>query len=153
MKRTLIAAALVLSPSVALANPGCGWGATVFEGQSGLGPHLLATTTNGTSGNMTFGMTSGSAGCDVDKDIELAAEFLNDNLDQIAENMASGSGEALQALAELLGVGIQDYNTFAATMQGEFTSIFSYQEITTLEVLDATIAVMKADTALSQYVI
>ena len=42
---------------------GCGWGNMVFEGQRGLFPHLLATTTNGTSGNATFGMTSGTNGC------------------------------------------------------------------------------------------
>ncbi|MBV1880044.1 MAG: DUF3015 domain-containing protein [Pseudomonadales bacterium] len=153
MKKTLIAAALILSPGIAMANPGCGLGATVFEGQSGLGPHVLAATTNGTSGNITFGMTFGSLGCNVDQSVELAAEFLNENMDQIAENMASGSGEALEAYAQLLGVDTQDYNTFAATVQDQFSSIFSHQEVGTLDVLNSTLAVMKQDSALSQYVI
>jgi hypothetical protein len=35
----------------------------LFEGQRGTPAHFLASTTNGTSGNATFGMTSGTNGC------------------------------------------------------------------------------------------
>ena len=64
MKKTLIAGLIALAPFAAQAadkGPGCGWGAMVFDGQSGIGPNVLAATTNGILGNQTFGMTSGTA--------------------------------------------------------------------------------------------
>ncbi|WP_421711940.1 DUF3015 family protein [Alcanivorax sp.] len=68
MKKTLIAATLLGASTSAMAvapgGPGCGWGNMLFEGNSGLPMHLLATIVNGTSGNATFGMTTGTNGCD-----------------------------------------------------------------------------------------
>src|SRR5690606_25896352 len=68
MKRLLIgsllAAASLNAFATAPGGPGCGWGNMLFEGQSGLPSHLVASITNGTSGNATFGMTSGTNGCD-----------------------------------------------------------------------------------------
>ncbi|RLA46625.1 MAG: hypothetical protein DRR06_04650, partial [Gammaproteobacteria bacterium] len=59
--------ALAALPSLAFAEapggPDCGWGNMLFKGESGLGSHMIASTTNGTSGNATFGMTSGTNGC------------------------------------------------------------------------------------------
>jgi len=67
MKKLLTGAILLTaSSSVFAVAPGggnCGWGNMLFEGQSGPGPHVLGVTTNGTSGNNTFGMTSGTNGC------------------------------------------------------------------------------------------
>ena len=60
----LLGTAGVMAQAAEGKGGGCGWGNMVFEGQRGLGPHLLATTTNGTSGNATFGLTSGTNGCD-----------------------------------------------------------------------------------------
>ena len=57
MKKTLIAAALLGASTSAMAvapgGPGCGWGNMLFEGQSGMPMHLLATLVNGTTGNAT----------------------------------------------------------------------------------------------------
>jgi hypothetical protein len=71
--RTLIVPtvlALALATPVALAqqdetanSTGCGLGTIIFEGQKGIAPQVLAVTTNGTSGNQTFGITSGTLGC------------------------------------------------------------------------------------------
>ena len=72
---------------------GCGWGNMVFEGQRGLFPHLLATTTNGTSGNATFGMTSGTNGCNTNARLGYGGRSIfamNGMLDNIAEDMAKG---------------------------------------------------------------
>ncbi|WP_139273503.1 DUF3015 family protein, partial [Pseudomonas aeruginosa] len=66
---------------------GCGWGNMVFEGQRGLFPHLLATTTNGTSGNATFGMTSGTNGCNTNARLGYGGRSIfamNGMLDNIA---------------------------------------------------------------------
>ena len=47
-------------------NTGCGLGTMLFDGQQGIAPQVLAVTTNGTSGNQTFGITSGTLGCTQD---------------------------------------------------------------------------------------
>ena len=129
----LVAGAALAFPMLASANPGCGLGSQVFEGQEGVFAHVLAATTNGTSGNQTFGMTSGTLGCDTSKPVVAAAVFLNDNMDQVAEDMSQGEGEALDALAELLGVS--DKDAFAATTQQHFNQIFTSETATAEEVM------------------
>lgn len=65
------AAMIAVIPMAAMAsgenNVGsCGWGSKVFAGQRGLAPQVLAATTNGTSGNQTFAISSGTSGCTQD---------------------------------------------------------------------------------------
>ncbi|MGZ7153809.1 DUF3015 family protein, partial [Streptococcus pyogenes] len=66
MKKLLASALLLTASSVTLAGPaGCGLGSTyVFPDANQWWQHVLAATTNGTSGNQTFGMTSGTLGCE-----------------------------------------------------------------------------------------
>ncbi len=133
---------------------GCGWGNMAFEGQRGLFPHLLATTTNGTSGNATFGLTSGTNGCDASQRISYGGRSIfamNGMLDNIAENMAQGHGEALDAYAVLLGIPTQDRAHFAQVTQKHFNEIFTSQDTTGEQVLNNTLAVMSRDQTLAQY--
>lgn len=133
-KAKLFAIAAVASlPMLAQANPGCGLGSTLFDGKDGVVSHVLAATTNGTSGNQTFGMTSGTLGCDVSKPVVAAAIFVNDNMDEVAENIANGEGEALQTLATLLEVEATE--EFAVLAQQNFDSIFTSEEVTAEEVV------------------
>lgn len=65
MKKILAAATLsmVMFPAAqALADQdiGCGLGTMIFEGKSGLAPKVLGATTNGISGNQSFGITFGT---------------------------------------------------------------------------------------------
>lgn len=134
---------------------GCGWGNMVFEGQRGLAPHLLATTTNGTSGNATFGMTSGTNGCDTSGALGYEGRSMlamNGMLDSIAEDMAVGQGEALDAYATLLGIESQDRAHFAKVTHEHFGTIFSGADVTSEQVLAATLEVMSRDTQLARYV-
>ncbi|MFC2970610.1 DUF3015 domain-containing protein [Azotobacter bryophylli] len=133
---------------------GCGWGNMVWEGKHGLPPYLLASTTNMTSGNATFGMTSGTNGCDTSKTIRYGGKsWLNlaGMLDSIAEDMAQGQGEALDAYATLLGVEQVDRAHFARVTHDNFGRIFSRQDVTGEEVLDATLQVMRQDPRLARY--
>ena len=71
MKKLLAVSVLAAMPLAAMAagenNVGsCGWGSKVFDGQSGIAPQVLAATTNGTSGNQTFAITTGTSGCTQD---------------------------------------------------------------------------------------
>ena len=66
-KLVILTAALTLLavPAAFAGNTaGCGLGSIIFEGQSGVVMNVLAATFNGTSGNQTFGMTSGTSNCD-----------------------------------------------------------------------------------------
>ncbi|TBR42820.1 DUF3015 domain-containing protein [Marinomonas agarivorans] len=133
-KVKLFAIAAVASlPMLAQANPGCGFGSSLFEGEEGTLYHVIAATTNGTSGNQTFGMTSGTLGCDTSKPIVAAALFVNDNMDEVAENIANGEGEALLTLATLLEVEATD--EFAVLAQQNFDQIFTSEDVTAEEVI------------------
>ena len=107
MKKVLIGIMFVASPLVAQANnygaSGCGVGSMIFDGQTGLGPHVLAGTTNNIFGNQTFGMSTGSLGCDVTGTINSqAALYIDSDMENIASAIAIGEGEALMTLAVLL---------------------------------------------------
>ena len=44
-------------------DAGCGVGNLIFKDNNSVAPQVLAATTNGTFGNQTFGITSGTLGC------------------------------------------------------------------------------------------
>ncbi|OEC34028.1 Protein of unknown function [Pseudomonas cuatrocienegasensis] len=150
----LLSAASVAAHADAPGGNGCGWGNMLFEGQRGIAPHFLATTTNGTSGNATFGMTSGTNGCDTSGSLGYNGRSLlamNGMLDSIAEDMAQGQGEALDAYATLLGVEQADREHFAKVTHANFSTIFASADATGEQVLAATLAVMERDTQLARY--
>lgn len=157
-KKTAIAALLILAPvGVALADKdvGCGLGTQVWAGQSGVIPKVLAATTNGTFGNQTFGITTGTLGCSSDGVITAANRlpmFAGANLDQLSAEMAAGQGEALEAMAELYGIAAADRPAFYQLAQQQYAQIFSSATVTAGEVLAAVDSLMKADARLARYV-
>ena len=159
MKKTLIAAALLGASTSAMAvapgGPGCGWGNMLFEGQSGMPMHLLATLVNGTSGNATFGMTTGTNGCDTSGALSYSGKSLlsmNGVLEEVAMDMATGQGEALTALSVSLGVPAEDRAHFNQVMHQNFSVIFSRDDVTAGEVADQISAVMKSDEILAKHI-
>ncbi|AYC34359.1 DUF3015 domain-containing protein [Pseudomonas cavernae] len=158
LSKGLMIGALSLASLAAQASEaggkGCGWGNMLFEGQRGLFPHLIATTTNGTSGNATFGLTSGTNGCDSSVKLGYGGRSwfaMNGMLDSIAEDMAQGQGEALDAYAVLLGVEKADRAHFAKVTQQNFGTIFPRADVTSEQVLTATLEVMSRDAQLARY--
>ena len=139
--------------AVSPGGPGCGWGNLIFEGDSG--PiHFLATTTNGTSGNKTFGMTSGTNGCSTDGALTYGGEsMLGSIMDEFSQDVAMGQGEALNAVAVLMGVAPEDRQTFAEVTHENFDLIFPSENITAKEVMTSLENVMKADVRLAKYAI
>lgn len=157
MKKIIIGALLVATPLISMAKDygaaGCGVGSIIFEGQSGVGPHVLAATTNGFYGTQTFAMSSGTLGCDVNGTIKShTALYIDSNLDNIAADMARGEGESLMALAELLEIKDTDRATFAVTLKDNFHVIFANESVTSTEVMDSLLVVMQADKSLTKYV-
>lgn len=154
MKKIIIAGLMVLTPLAAQAgnSAGCGLGSQLFDGQSGLGPNILAATTNGISGNNTFGMSSGTLGCNQDDTVTAAADtFLDANMERVARDMSTGEGEALETLATLMGVEAADKAAFYTVSQSNFKAIFSSEDVSSLEVMASLKAVMSSNAALAKY--
>jgi len=136
MKKIIIAALVTLAGASAMAaqnNVGsCGWGSKVFQGQSGVAPQVLAATTNGTSGNQTFGITFGTSGCTQDGVVTSTyktAMYIDGNRVALARDAAAGQGESLNVLADVMGVKAADRAAFAATIKANFATVFANEEI------------------------
>ncbi|TGK21958.1 DUF3015 domain-containing protein [Leptospira fluminis] len=115
MKNRLLAAltaavlsgALFVSPKVdakGYGMAGCGLGSMIIKSNDIL--QIFAATTNGTSGNQTFGITTGTSNCSSDGIVmkEKAQElFVTVNYESLEQEMALGKGEKLVTFAQLLG--------------------------------------------------
>jgi hypothetical protein len=115
---------------------GCGLGSMIIKDDSTAILLALQATTNGTSGNQTFGITSGTLGCQKTQFVmnERAEEFVASNMDQLAKEIAQGHGESVDTLAELLEVS--DKATFSASLQANYNSIYTSQNAKMADVLD-----------------
>jgi hypothetical protein len=131
----------------------CGWGNMLFEGQSGP-VHFLATTTNGTSGNATFGMTSGTNGCSIDGKLTYGGKsMLASIMTEFSEDVAAGNGEALNAVAVMMGVAPADRQIFAQVTHENFSVLFPTADVTADKVMASLETIMKADSRLAKYTI
>lgn len=134
MKKIVIAVLATLAGASAMANNvgSCGWGSKVFEGQSGIAPQVLAVTTNGTSGNQTFGITFGTSGCTQDGVVSSTwktAMYIDGNRVALARDAAAGQGENLNVLADVMGVKAADRALFAATIKANFATVFANEQV------------------------
>ena len=160
MNKKLLVVALVASlPVSAMAanenNVGsCGWGSKLFQGQKGIAPQVLAATTNGTSGNQTFAVTSGTSGCTQDGMVTSnwkTALFIDGNKERLARDMSMGEGETLDTLAKLLGVRDEHKANFFRAAKDNFGTIFASESASTDQVLVGLKQVLAANTELSGY--
>jgi hypothetical protein len=160
MKKFAVIASLALFPAVAIAqqnNVGsCGWGSKLFDGQSGIFPQALAGITNGTSGNQTFGVSSGTSGCTQDGTVRSTwktAMFIDGNKERLARDMSVGEGEALDSLAHLLGVEATDRAAFSRLARDNMQRIFPSEQAGTNEILSALHKVLMSDAKLARYTV
>jgi len=148
--------ALAALPSLAFAEapggPDCGWGNMLFKGESGLGSHMIASTTNGTSGNATFGMTSGTNGCSANGTLTYGGtSLLAQVMDEFSEDVAQGQGDALDAIALTLGIDVEDRARFARLTHNNFSTLFPNENVTAEEVMASIHQLMRNDAQLSKY--
>ena len=141
MKKILVSVVAVLALATAgMANvnsqTGCGLGSMLIKDDSTAVMLALQATTNATSANQTFGITSGTSGCKKTQFVmnEIAEEFVASNMDILAKEIAVGHGESIDTLAELLKV--EDTATFSASLQANYNSIYTSQKVQMSEVLD-----------------
>lgn len=128
-----MAAALALTTSGAFAHDstGCGLGSMAWRGQQGTVPQILAVTTNGTFGSQTFGITSGTSGCDPQGRItggtqKMFFAFLQDNMEQYAFDASRGSGETLYTIAGILNVPVEKV---AEVSKANFETLFPNENV------------------------
>ena len=139
MKKT-IATLLILAAPLAYAdkqhNVGVGLGTEIFKGHDGLVSQTAAATTNGSFGNQTFAITSGTLGANKPAELWASKElnkFVEENMDGLAQDMAQGQGESLDAICSILQ--IEDKDAFNATLQQNFGTIYTSGAISHDEVI------------------
>lgn len=144
MKKLLTIAtitALTATTTFANSNTGCGLGSQVIKNQDSTLMQIFAATTNGTSGNQTFGITSGTSGCAKPAKFvsnDKANEFVANNMDVLALDISNGQGEALTTLATLLNVSnTEEFNT---VLQANFDKIYTSEKVSSADVIDNIIS-------------
>ncbi|MFZ9002363.1 MAG: DUF3015 family protein [Bacteriovoracaceae bacterium] len=125
MKKIL--ALLVLSASfsgfaASYGPSGCGLGSILFTDASDvLWKQVLSATSNGLSGNQTFGMTSGTSNCQMSGSLAKKV-FIEANKVALSNDIARGEGQTLVSLAKLYGcTNSADFNQ---SLQQNYEAIF-----------------------------
>lgn len=137
-------------------GPDCGWGNMLFEGKSGTGYHLLGSTFNGSTGNDTFGMSSGSNGCATSAQLTYGGHSLlgfTNIMTEFTEDVARGEGDALNAVAAMFGIKKQERTHFSEVTHANFETIFPSEKVTAEQVLQNLVLVMKSDERLAKYIV
>jgi hypothetical protein len=127
-------------------NVGCGLGTMLFQNNADESSLLQAfqATTNGTSGNQTFGITSGTSECKQPTKFvsnERLNEFVVANMDNLAKDIAMGRGETLDAFADLMQVPSEKRPEFYQKLQASFSNIFTSENVVLANVVDNVAAV------------
>ena len=119
---------------------GCGLGYVLLSNKDNSKVmQILGATTNGTSGNQTFGITSGTSGCTEDGAVKFAkaAEvFAEVNLDSLRLDMAVGQGEFARAFASLLGVDKMHVPGVLQMFHDQYASLFPSAATSSAELME-----------------
>ncbi len=131
-----LAVALFSADAHAVDSTGCGLGSMAWRGQRGPIPQILAVTTNGISFNQTFGISSGTSGCDPQGRItggtgRMALAFLENNMEQFALDASAGQGETIDTLAGILNV---DSEKLGEISKNNFASLFPSENVDAVDV-------------------
>lgn len=124
-------------------SAGCGLGSMIFKDQPGI-VQIFAATTNNTFGNQTFGITSGTSNCGSPAfaSNNQLNNFVAQNMDELARDIAQGKGATLTAFAELLQVPAEQQSDFAAKLQANFDKVFTSDRVVMAEVIDNVVTVI-----------
>ena len=125
---------------------GCGLGSLIFGNQKGA-VQIFAATTNGTFGNQTFGITTGTLNCgDTIVGNSSAKVFIETNREALAKDISRGQGETVKNLATL--AGCSDAGAVGATLQKNFSAIFPSEKVGDAQVADSILSTLKTEKAL-----
>lgn len=152
-RKMLMAVAAVFAAGAAYAggqnDAGCGLGSMLFKEDKPV-HQIVAATTNGTSGNQTFGITTGTLGCSSGGLLKAGKErevFVATNLRALEREMASGKGQYVSSLAALSGCSAAK-DEFAAFSKANYEKIFTGANTTPLNLIENLDRAMASDKAL-----
>lgn len=126
MRITFLILSIILSGNLLAkdTSSGCGLGWAITDKKS-LSASSTRTTTNGIVPN-TFGMTSGTLGCEEHSLVktDMAPLYFTEvNYEILLTEMAEGKGEILEAFAHLLGC---EQNRFSQSVQNAYGRIVTF---------------------------
>lgn len=130
-------------------DAGCGLGSLLFKEDKPV-HQILAATTNGTFGNQTFGITTGTLGCSSGGLIKASKErevFTAANYRALERELAAGKGEYLTSLAALSGCKSGEFSTFA---KARYEKIVPSEKTTSTELLNNLDKEIAADATMSK---
>jgi hypothetical protein len=151
MKKLIAGAILLGASSIAFAQPGCGVGAMIWKGQSGIVPHALAATTNPIA-SQTVSMTLEIAGCGTNERVQSMAMLIEARGSAIAADISRGEGENLAAMAAALNIPKNERPAFYSLLHKNFLVIFPSSDVNSGGTVSAIVALLEKDTTLSKYV-
>lgn len=124
---------LALSSSAFATNVGPGLGYVLIGDKTGPGWDLLASWLNGIYWNQWFAITFGTSGYDQGLvGMTETNQFVADNMDALAADIAKGNGEYIDTLSTMLNVS--DPVAFKSTLQDNFEEIFTSADVSAEEV-------------------
>ncbi len=126
-------------------SAGCGLGSLIFQDQPGA-VQIFAATTNGTSANQTFAITTGTSNCGPSLFASGVKNFVDANRDALAKDMSRGQGETVLALSAL--AGCSDARKVGAALQSRYATIIPDDKATSAQIADALVRTLASDRAL-----
>jgi hypothetical protein len=134
---------LILSPQVFADNVGPGLGRNLMSGNNDKFSEVMAVTSNNVTSTKYCAITSGSSGHQKGAIIGYnnAQQYLDENMDMVAHDMARGEGEHLDTLLELME--IDNKNAARIMMKKNFSKIYTHENVTSTEVITNILEVQK----------
>jgi hypothetical protein len=102
---------------------GCGLD-SLLMGRGGI--QFSAATTNSSSGSQSFGITSGTSNCLSDEEyatLQIQEQFVLDNYQTLAKQMAQGGGDTLVAFSVTLGCNAESVPYFSQLLQENYADM------------------------------
>lgn len=107
---------------------------------------ILASTTNGTFGTQTFGISSGTSNCDVTRGSGHRASldnFVEANQVTLSNDAARGNGETIGSLAVVLGCN--DAQALGSSMKSNYSRIFPSADVDSGKVSNEIVNTVRSD--------
>ena len=129
LKLAMVVSALAVTGAsyAAAGAAGCGIGSLIFSSNHKI-HQILASTTNGSSGNQTFGISTGTSNCNAAgwaKNLQKQRDYMVANFNTLQKEGAQGTGEVLNGLASVFGCGSDSFGQFGQAVQSSYSKVFS----------------------------
>ncbi len=142
---------LTFSASADDASSGCGLGWQVSKKNSLLSSSIR-NTTNATSSNQTYGMTSGTSGCakhSIVQNDKAPLHYTEANYGNLVSEMAQGKGEFLRTYAAVLGCSPAAFEDFSNMTRTHYSDIIPHDQVTPDTLLKEVRTQIKNDSRLA----